>query len=301
MKKNCHESGQILVLLALAIVGVLAFAALAVDVGMVSADRRYAQSAADSAALAGAQKAAMRLENDHVVLTYMTAAQAAGAMQQAREAAMANAVTNAFTIDTDITDNHGVSVTYGTLDHGSYVDKWIDIKVVLTSTTRMSFAQFFFTDGINNTVTAVVRVRPRANIAFGYAIAALSTECDASLKNMEFDGGGSGGGTSISGGGVYSNSCMNFAGGPEVYVEPPYGIHYVDDVSPNPPPGPPQVDPQPSPMTEPLPEQNFPVPDCMAIYPTRSTAPNSGPISPGRYDSITPNGDINLRGWTLLH
>ena len=52
--KNKKESGQIIVLLAVALVGLLAIASLAVDVGLVSADRRYAQSVADSSALAGA-------------------------------------------------------------------------------------------------------------------------------------------------------------------------------------------------------------------------------------------------------
>ena len=48
------ERGQILVLLVLAMIGMLGLTALAVDGGMVYADRRYMQSAADAATLAGA-------------------------------------------------------------------------------------------------------------------------------------------------------------------------------------------------------------------------------------------------------
>ncbi len=58
MKQSLRKSerGQILVILALALVGLLAFTALAVDVGMVFTDRRYYQNIADSAALAAAEK-----------------------------------------------------------------------------------------------------------------------------------------------------------------------------------------------------------------------------------------------------
>lgn len=52
-----QEKGQILVILVLALVVLLAFTALAVDVGMVYADRRYDQNVADSVALAGSAAA----------------------------------------------------------------------------------------------------------------------------------------------------------------------------------------------------------------------------------------------------
>ncbi len=52
MKHNRLERGQSLVLIVLVIVGMLGFAALAVDGGRLLAERRRAQSAADSAALA---------------------------------------------------------------------------------------------------------------------------------------------------------------------------------------------------------------------------------------------------------
>jgi Flp pilus assembly protein TadG len=60
-KPKRNESGQILILLALALVGLLGFTALAIDGSMVYTDRRYDQSAADSASLAGAQAAAYSL------------------------------------------------------------------------------------------------------------------------------------------------------------------------------------------------------------------------------------------------
>ena len=49
-----HERGQILVIVALLMVGLVAITGLAIDGSMVFADRRQAQNATDSAALAGA-------------------------------------------------------------------------------------------------------------------------------------------------------------------------------------------------------------------------------------------------------
>ncbi len=52
MKRSNHQRGQALVLIVLALVGMIALTALAVDGGNVYSDRRRAQNAADSAALA---------------------------------------------------------------------------------------------------------------------------------------------------------------------------------------------------------------------------------------------------------
>ncbi len=53
LRTSQQERGQILVILVLALVGLLAFTALAIDVGMIFSDRRYDQNVADSVALAG--------------------------------------------------------------------------------------------------------------------------------------------------------------------------------------------------------------------------------------------------------
>src|SRR5512140_2510800 len=54
MTSKINEKGQALVLIALAAVGLFAFAALAIDGSRVYSDRRHAQNAADTSALAGA-------------------------------------------------------------------------------------------------------------------------------------------------------------------------------------------------------------------------------------------------------
>src|SRR5688572_9036918 len=53
-QKNRQERGQAILLMAVAMVGMLGFAAVALDGGNIYAEQRRAQSAADNAVLAGA-------------------------------------------------------------------------------------------------------------------------------------------------------------------------------------------------------------------------------------------------------
>jgi uncharacterized membrane protein len=55
---NTHhsESGQILLILTVGIVALLGFLALAVDGGMIYADRRFDQNAADASSFAGQER-----------------------------------------------------------------------------------------------------------------------------------------------------------------------------------------------------------------------------------------------------
>src|SRR5512145_1257919 len=54
MKPKSQERGQALVIIALAVVGLFGFSALAIDGSRVFSDRRNAQNAADTAALSAA-------------------------------------------------------------------------------------------------------------------------------------------------------------------------------------------------------------------------------------------------------
>src|SRR5512139_2570863 len=57
------EHGQVAVLLVLAMVVLLGFTALAVDGSIIYSDRRFAQSGADAASLAGGGAAATMIDN----------------------------------------------------------------------------------------------------------------------------------------------------------------------------------------------------------------------------------------------
>jgi uncharacterized membrane protein len=57
------EKGQAIVLFALAVVGLVAITALAIDTSNVYSERRHAQTAADNASLAGALAIADKIGN----------------------------------------------------------------------------------------------------------------------------------------------------------------------------------------------------------------------------------------------
>ena len=54
-RRDRSQSGQILILLVLALAGILGFTALAIDGAVVYSDRRIAQNGADAASISGAQ------------------------------------------------------------------------------------------------------------------------------------------------------------------------------------------------------------------------------------------------------
>ncbi len=130
------EGGQALVLLVLALVGLLGFTALAVDGGMVYSDRRNAQNAADTAAMAGAL------------------AKIKG--QDWYQKALDRAASNHYVKGGTATD---VQV-YDPPINGPYAGKDEYIQVIITSTVNTSFAQFVFGGPLRNTVEAVAHAKP---------------------------------------------------------------------------------------------------------------------------------------------
>ncbi len=216
--KQSSEQGQVLVLVVLGFVVLLGFVALAIDGSMVYSDRRFAQNASDASSLAGGGAAALSMENDYVDYTNFSCSSSdvVAAQADAKTASISRAGSNDFTIDTNISDKHGVTTSCGQVDNGSWVDKFIDINTWITSDTRTTFAHFIYSGPLRNTVDSVVRVRPRTSLAFGYAVAALREDCpNSSTGGVHFDG------TSdliVSGGGVFSNACMVAGGSVDVSV-----------------------------------------------------------------------------------
>ncbi len=100
----------------LAFVVLLGFTALAIDGGMVYADRRHAQNGADASSLAGGGAAALYMENNYVDYedfscdpnNYPDGYETWQAQNLARAAAISRAGDNDFTIDEDVSDNNGV-------------------------------------------------------------------------------------------------------------------------------------------------------------------------------------------------
>jgi hypothetical protein len=297
-KQFQEESGQVLLMIALGLVALLGLTAMAVDGGMIYADRRFDQNAADASAYAGAGAAAMAMENSQITYRSFNCKAPAGstlankmnfAKTEAVKAAKARAASNNFVIDSNVDNQHGVEVICGTETKagGVYMDKYFDIHTMISSDLNTAFAHLFYKGAIRNTVDAVVRVRPRNDLAFGFAIASLSSDCK---KGIDFNGNSN---VQVHLTGIFSNSCLTTNGGINVKVNPAeQGINYVDEKKIN---GSGLLDPLPSKVDSPIPRIEVPTPDCNHPSLIDGGKINSGgTIKPGRYESIKINGGDNL-------
>ena len=124
-QRNERENGQVLIILTIGIVALLGFAALAIDQGSVQIDRRQAQNAADTAALAGALA---KYEGGNCV-----------------NAATARAASNGYINGDDVTVQ--VDCNYG--ENGDQV------HVTILTTQKTFLAAFIGQDEVTNTLDAV--------------------------------------------------------------------------------------------------------------------------------------------------
>jgi len=298
VKRMIHSSerGQALILLVFAAVGLLAFTALAIDGGMVYADRRHAQNAADASSLAGGGVAALNLENSYVTYEDFDCNdyRVLSAMDKAKDAAVSRAGSNDFGIDKEIADNNGVvTECVDDLDNGAYVEKYIDVRTKITMATQAAFVHFVFKGPLINTVEAVTRIRPNTALTFGKAIVSTSALCDGNDGGVTFDGGGNPDAIiRVNGGGIFSNSCLDTNGGPKVEVSNG-GIGYVTDYDP---PASGYVTPAPQQAPVKIPKQTVPAPNCNDDSMQDRTVPHGSnvTIQPGRYDEIRWTGSGKL-------
>jgi hypothetical protein len=296
--QRSKEQGQVLVMIVLAMVALLGFTALAVDGGMLYADRRFSQNGADASSLAGVGVIGLNLDNAHV--TYQSWSCGNGsvisAMQAGRNAAVARAASNDFTIDQDVSDQHGV-VTQCTIDdNGSWKDKFIEVTTQITYDTQLTFAQFVTNGPLRNTVTAKARVRPRSPLAFGNAIVALREDCpNTNTGGVHFDGTNA---VSVTGGGIFSNACMRANGSVQVDIYGGYNFTCTGENCLTTDGGPSLNAHDGGQFVEgnqQLPPDAYyiPPPDCGSV-PNQGNHSGGGTISPGNYSGITVNGNDEL-------
>lgn len=286
--------GQIAVLFAVVLVVLLGFTALAVDGALVYSDKRTAQSVADAAALAGAGMAAQYWENHQVRYDNFAcnSADVLAGMNTGLTSAISRAATNNFTIEANLANENGVEINCHIEDIGPYFDQYIDVKVMITSTSTTSFAQMFNNTPMTSTVTSVARVHPRTNLGFGYAVASVGPNCST--------GGVTGRGNidiTTDHGGIFSNSCMDFNGNVTVHVNDPMGngIRYVSSYSQSGGSG--SVTPAPVQSYKPIVPEVIPTPDCSSLPTMGNVTLNSSDtqtIDPGNYGSITLHGSSYL-------
>lgn len=233
-----REKGQVIVIVAIAFVIILGFVGLAIDAGMVYSDRRFAQNAADAAALAGASVAALDFENNQVYLAGWDCSNGSliSTLQTAVQAAIGRAGDNTFIVDTDLSDWNGVNAL---CNNGTIAEeKYADITVRIRTVTPTIFVRFLFPEDLVSEVEAVARVRPRQPAMAGYAIAAMWNCAEDGDENLGISGGGNSGGVESFDGGMFINSteragnccgidAPNSSGAIGIAAEAPYSISSV--------------------------------------------------------------------------
>jgi len=290
-KHIATEKGQSVVLLAVAFIALLGFSALAIDGGMVYADRRFAQNAADTAALAGGGAAALKLENEFVKEKNFSCS--SSKVYKAATAAVTEAIyragDNGFLIDPEISDDHGVTIDCGVDSSGPYTKHYLDVIVKIKMETRTAFAHFVYNGKLENKVTAVSRVYPRIPLVYGNAIVSLNPAiCDGNNNGANFHGSAY---VLVTGGDIFSNGCLNGSGQPE--VEDDKEIRYGGEFDP----GNTTWTPSPAYSTDIVPETEYGIelPDCSdpgANNLTGAQFQTSSPLSPGLY-CVTGNVSLN--------
>jgi len=194
MNTQTNQRGQALILIVLGIVGLVALTALAIDAGNSFSDRRHAQNAADTAALAAAL-AKINSQN------FTTAA---------LDRAASNGYNNDGVNSTVTVNNPPIAGCNGT--NGPYAGNDEYIQVIIRSTVDTFFAPIVGIDQLHNCVEAIARAKPITEEAlfFGNAVVGLNP----STSNCGVDTGNSNSKTwDLTGGGMFSNGCVNHPNG----------------------------------------------------------------------------------------
>lgn len=180
IKKHPTERGQALILIVLGIVALIGLTSLSIDGGRAFSDRRHAQNAADTAALAAALK------------------KARGDTANWQNAGLQRAADNGY-------DNNGVTNTVTVVSpptEGPYAGNAEYVQVIIVSHVETYFAPVLGIDQVTNRVQAVARAKPPTTGAlfFGHAVVGLAPhEC----KAVKYQGNAN---TLITGSGLFVNS-----------------------------------------------------------------------------------------------
>ena len=197
--KVFKEKGQALILITLAAVGLFAIVGLAIDGSAKFSDRRHAQNAADTAAMAGALELS-RNETPSPDTWDIIAKNLAGVNGYTGD--LVNNQVWAYKCSDDPTT---LARSGSPVDCGPYDGSENYIQVVITSTVNTYFARVIGINQTHNTVNAVAYVSREEPFARGDSIVALNPNpsCPGS-----FTVGGSGT-INLTGGGMYINASSD--------------------------------------------------------------------------------------------
>ncbi len=190
------ELGQVLVIVALSMVVLFGFVALAVDGSAKFSDRRHAQNASDTAALAGA----LALVDDKTSLSNGVPVWKLDALNRAKDNGYDNDLVNNQVWVYKCDDPARVSAPLGC---GPYENDTNHILVVIFSHVDTTFARVLGFQQFDNLVNTVTYVQKRGPAFPGNSLVALKP--DGNGCPGEFIVGGSGTVT-LDGGGLFVNS-----------------------------------------------------------------------------------------------
>lgn len=280
-----NEKGQIIVILALAMVAIVAIAALALDGSMGYSDRRKHQNTADSTSLAGAGAAAKEFKKPG------TPCQTAKGFAHSAAATFAQTwiTDRPFDIN-DLSNQNGVQGYCGS--------NYLDVNVMVTQDTETTFAKVIDQDVLTNTVTSTARVTPGHPPGGGAGLVTVSPLCSNKVGGMTFGGLSN---VELTNAGIFSNSCLK-AEPSNVSVTASEGetIYYVSSDMHTPDTGYDECSGCSDANITPAPE---PAPDTIGDYylePPKcgpgnyQNAPQNGLVTPGNYKSFSVKGDLTF-------
>jgi hypothetical protein len=294
-KGNLSERGQAIILLVLGVIGLLGFAALAIDGGRVYIDRRSMQNASDTGSMAGGLEITNYFRDNavHHSTNWSCSSIEAGATSQAQTAAIARVSSNGYTVDAGIDeangDFNGVRITCHEDNLGGFVDRYVDVETFVTAQTPSSLVQFVFGGPLMQTVISKVRVRPQTTFGYGASIVALNPAgCQGNQNGAQFDGNNK---VTLKGGGIISEGCLGKNGNGDVLVENG-GISWGGETSDFVQVGPGVLNPGALHNSMPLPDniKNIRPPDCSGLD-DKGLANSGGQLLPGKYTSIDVGND----------
>lgn len=287
MITNKNEKGQIIVILALSMVAMIGFAALALDGSLIYNARRQDQNTADSASLAGAGAIANYLKNvesgvlicgkpegTQATILAVNAIHASVAVDGISPAEMPKYINDAELAAAD----QGFTITCDW--YGGLGTQYLDVHVKVSTEMDTNLAQVVNVNTLKTSVESTARVYPRQPFAYGNGLVSVSDQCATKQGGIEFLGGSL---TKINEGGVFSNSCLKINTG-EVRVTGGE-IQYWNQSECKDCFGNPLVSPEPVPAYIKLPKNMIEAPNCdqpMNDY-TNPKGVYAGSISPGKY------------------
>jgi hypothetical protein len=277
-----NQAGQSYIIMAIMMVGLISFSALAIDGGLLLHEHRRSQNAADAAAMAAAY-AKIRSQPLGTAALNSASANEYTTTAQACTPAGLDCILG---VGTDVT----IQVTNPPRS-GLFAGDSNYIHVIIDTEVDSNFAHLIFGGRLSNRAEATTRVLPPENYAYGNALHA-TTEHDC--KGIWFSGTGD---TDITGGDVFSNSdadtvsCQSGVqgGGGAIRVHGGHDIKVVGTFDEG---GSGTVSPGPLEGVNHDALRRMLVPDCSHLTPRGSMKINGAgdtTIYPGNYSEITVN------------